>query len=102
MGVMSSGDWKAKWIGAPEGAVGPCKARGYHAAQAARSDDPKWVQVDLGRSQPLASIRLHLLRHGDKDGFGFPVRFKIEAANDPDFKESTLEMPARLPRWTKN
>ena len=90
MGVMSSGDWKAKWIGAPDAKVSPGNARGYHAAQTSRSDDIKWVQVDLGRSQPLASIRMHSLRHADMDGFGFPERFKIEAANDPDFKESTL------------
>jgi hypothetical protein len=87
MGVISSDDWKANWIGTSKAGR---KARGYHAGQTARADDPKWVQVDLGRSQPLASIRLHPQRHEGKDGFGFPVRFKVEAANDPDFKEPTL------------
>jgi hypothetical protein len=48
----------------------------------------KWVQVDLGRAVPLARVVLHPCRdefNGIGEGFGFPVRFKVELADDPAF-----------------
>ena len=62
---------------------------GYHAALEARQDAVKWVQVDLGRAVQLKRIVLHASSddfNGIGDGFGFPLRFKIEASNDADFK----------------
>lgn len=34
---------------------------------------------------PLESVVLDSLRHENQDGFGFPLRYKIEGANDPGF-----------------
>jgi hypothetical protein len=49
----------------------------------------KWVQVDLGKSVQVERIVLKPC-YDDYGkiggGFGFPVRFKIEAAMIPDFK----------------
>ena len=61
---------------------------GWHSAIAATPDEAKWVQVDLGESVALSQVVLHPCRDdfaGIGDGFGFPVRFKIEASNDPKF-----------------
>ncbi len=62
---------------------------GYHSAIEKSQDRAKWVQVDLGRSVAISSI----VCFGCYDdfnqigaGFGFPVRFKIEIGNDPEFR----------------
>jgi mono/diheme cytochrome c family protein len=67
---------------------------GYHSGLDSRQDATRWVQVDLGRSLPLGRVILWGC-HDDFNnigaGFGFPVRFRIEAGNDPSFRTgSTL------------
>ncbi|MGA2499515.1 MAG: family 78 glycoside hydrolase catalytic domain [Tepidisphaeraceae bacterium] len=87
MGILADADWKARWISAKGAAANPVARTfvGYHAAESAREDDAKWVQVDLGRDLPIDTIRLHPVRHDDKDGFGYPIRFKLEVSADADF-----------------
>lgn len=69
--------------------LGPNVRRGYHSATAAAPDTVKWVQVDLGESVEID--RVWLLPASDPyngigDGFGFPVRFKVEVSDDPEFR----------------
>ncbi len=62
---------------------------GYHSAIEPRQDAVKWVQVDLGKSVKLDQIVIvgcHDMFNNIGAGFGFPVRFKIEASDDPQFK----------------
>jgi mono/diheme cytochrome c family protein len=71
-------------------ATGPNTRRGYHSAVARTPDTLKWVQVDLGASVDID--RVWLLPASDPfngigDGFGFPVRFKVEVSDDPEFRE---------------
>ena len=68
---------------------GPNVRRGYHSAVATSPDVVKWVQVDLGESVDID--RVWLLPASDPfngigDGFGFPVRFKVEVSDDPEFR----------------
>jgi hypothetical protein len=62
---------------------------GYHSAISPSQDAVKWVQVDLGKSVQVERI---VLKPCYDDfgkiggGFGFPVRFKIEVSDDPEFK----------------
>lgn len=62
---------------------------GYHSAIESKQDVVKWVQVDLGSSIALERVVLWGC-HDDfnmiGDGFGFPVRFKIELSDDAAFK----------------
>ncbi len=63
---------------------------GYHSAPAARAEVEKWVQVELDRPTPLDEIRLIPARptdFPDTPGFGFPRRFRIEAAASEDFRD---------------
>ena len=90
-GKLSSGDWRGKWIG-------PGLARhtaasdvlGF-AVEAKRADEEHWVQVDLGSQHRLDRIVLHPMRHNDaaaggwRDGYGFPVRFRISTSDDRTF-----------------
>jgi hypothetical protein len=67
-------------------------AFGYHSQISLKQDAEKWVQVDLGAARELDRIVLAGC-HDDFNnigaGFGFPVRYRIEAANDPAFAEQT-------------
>ncbi|MFF7194861.1 family 78 glycoside hydrolase catalytic domain [Streptomyces sp. NPDC008079] len=69
-------------------------SQGYHSAVATTADDTKWVQVDLGSAQPLSGVRLFPARPtndpaGDLPGAGFPVRYRVEAGDDPTFATAT-------------
>ena len=67
----------------------PSASRGYHSALSPTPDVMKWVQVDLGESVEIDRVTL-LPSHDDFNGigagFGFPVRFKVEASDDPQFQ----------------
>jgi alpha-L-rhamnosidase len=85
MGLLAPQDWQARWISPP----GASSLIGYHAAEATSENETKWVQVDLGTPQPISAVRLIPMDHAGRKGFGFPVRFKVEAGNDPDFQAAT-------------
>ena len=88
MGILRATDWQgARWIGAEAAAPAHATLIGYHAAEAGRQDDMKWVQVDLGKERPISGVRLYPMRHAGRDGFGFPLRFRVEAARDADFHQ---------------
>ena len=62
---------------------------GYHSQISAEQDVSKWVQVDLGQAQSIEQVTL--IGTSDNfnnigDGFGFPVRYKIEASSDTTFE----------------
>jgi len=66
---------------------------GYHSQIEKTQNVAKWVQIDLGETQPIESI-LYVGCHDNFNnigaGFGFPVRYKIEIADDPEFKKETV------------
>ena len=65
-------------------------AMGYHSNIEKKPDTSKWVQVDLGRSVSLGNVVLHPCKddfNGIGEGFGFPVRFKVEVSDDAAFKD---------------
>jgi alpha-L-rhamnosidase len=90
MGLLRPEDWNAHWIGASTNTPSIRKLIGYHAAETLREDDLKWVQVDLGHECSLSEIRLQPMVHRERKGFGFPVRFRVEAALESEFKSPTL------------
>jgi mono/diheme cytochrome c family protein len=61
---------------------------GYHSAIMSQPDAEKWVQVDLGRSVPIETVRLVPARptdFPDSPGFGFPLRYRVDISDDPQF-----------------
>jgi hypothetical protein len=65
-------------------------AFGYHSAIEPKQDSVKWVQVDLKQAIALSAIVLHPCHDSFNnigDGFGFPVRYRIEISDDPEFKK---------------
>jgi uncharacterized protein len=67
---------------------------GFHAMPSDKAAEVKWVQVDLGESQPIDLVRLHTACPANYPppipGFGFPVRFRIEVADDPEFAHPAM------------
>jgi uncharacterized protein len=69
--------------------------RAYHSKKVQNADRPTWVQIDLKNSIPIeavllfpASERMYPGRDQYYSGEGFPLRFKIEACDDPSFAKS--------------
>ncbi|HBI44416.1 MAG TPA: hypothetical protein DDY78_16415 [Planctomycetales bacterium] len=82
----------------PAGAPSP--SNGWHSAISATLDVEKWVQVDLGKSLPIDAVRLIPARptdFPDTPGFGFPVRFRLDASED-----ATFTKPVRIADQTMN
>jgi hypothetical protein len=71
---------------------------GYHSAIETQQDVTKWVQVDLGSPQRIARLEL-VACHDDFNnigaGFGFPLRYKIEASDDVEFKAGVTPLMDR-------
>ncbi len=71
-----------------EQAAAKSPTNGWHSAISATPDVTKWVQVDLGESLPIETVRLVPARptdFQDSPGFGFPLRFRVEVSDDPAF-----------------
>ncbi len=71
---------------------------GYHSGIEPVADKVKWVQVDLGRAVPIQKVGFVGCWddfNGIGAGFGFPVRFKIEASNDASFASGVLPLVDR-------
>lgn len=83
---------------------------GYHSRILQGSPEPLWVQVDLGSIQTFDTVVVVPVvlpkEQGGIEGYGFPVRFKLESSSDADFSapvmladatESDMPNPARTP-----
>ena len=66
---------------------------GYHSQLAPKADPEKWVQIDLGEVREIASLT-YVGCYDDFNqigaGFGFPLRFRIEASDDASFKTNKM------------
>lgn len=81
----------AQLAAAPSPAGHP--AFGYHSQISAVPDQTKWVQVDLGQSRVVREVVLSACHDdfgGIGAGFGFPVRFRIEASDAADFSSGVI------------
>ena len=68
---------------------------GYHSTISPTQDAVKWVQVDLGKHLDIDHVTLLPCYDDFKaigPGFGFPVRFKVETSDDPEFKTGVTQL----------
>lgn len=67
---------------------------GFHSRFVATPNEIQWLQVDLGRQFPINRIVLVptavQLENEIVEGYGFPVRFRVQVSNNPEFKDSDL------------
>ena len=67
---------------------------GYHSQFATNADTVKWMTINLEKTGKIDGVRLHPARpydwQPDTPGFLFPLRFKIDAAQKPDFSDARV------------
>lgn len=59
--------------------------RAYRSQPSSTAVATTWVQIDLGSSQRIESIKLYPSKTHLLAGEGFPLRFRIECSDDPSF-----------------
>ena len=96
MGLLDRSDWQARWIAPPLINPEVPPHFGFMSGPAAKSDEVKWIQIDLGEEQTIDGIRLwgtdpYFFPVGPSiEGAGFPVRFKVEVSSDPSFAKASV------------
>ena len=91
MGILNDKDWgSAQWITDPALLKWVRPALGYRSNDATVPETTKWIQIDLGAEYPIDSVQLYALRHTVSERLGFPVCFKVEAANNPEMSDASL------------
>lgn len=80
----------------------PHECAGFHSGLAPRVDSVRWVQVDLGTERALDAVVIVPAILGSAEAYGFPLRFRVDASNDPLFAEpvTLLDQTARDGRTT--
>jgi alpha-L-rhamnosidase len=90
MGQLDPAGWSARWIAHPDWLKWVRPHLGYHSEETRDPNTTKWIQLDLGVPRPIETLRFRALQHTVQEMTGFPRRFKIEAANDPEFRQATV------------
>ena len=67
----------------------PQEHAGFHSGLAPQADSVRWVQIDLGVTCALDAVVVIPAMLGVAEAYGFPLRFRMDASNDPLFAEST-------------
>jgi hypothetical protein len=81
MGLLTASDWQGQWITASRWFMPPqYRPPGFETIPEHRPDYPCWAAVDLGSAIPIDTVKLY-----PNGAERFPLRFRIEAADDIDF-----------------
>jgi alpha-L-rhamnosidase len=88
MGILCKSDWHAEWLNSPG------DGNGYHTQFASDVNAARWVQIDLGQPTEFDAVKLFPSWprnwQPDTPGFGFPVRYRLEASDDAGFSKPVL------------
>jgi alpha-L-rhamnosidase len=86
LGLLENSDWKGEWISASKWFMPPkYRPPGFMTLAQGNAEYLSWAQVDLGQRLPIDSVKL-FSQHPDS----FPLRFRIEAADDFDFRQPRI------------
>ncbi|MDR0511053.1 MAG: family 78 glycoside hydrolase catalytic domain [Rikenellaceae bacterium] len=89
VGPLSSGDWKAQWIGEVEYPVHADDIyypfSGFFCLPASEADARRTLTIDLGEAQRFDAVRLWPAFRRENI---FPLRFSVEVSSSPDFAAS--------------
>ncbi|PTY07506.1 alpha-L-rhamnosidase [Opitutaceae bacterium EW11] len=89
MGIVRPEDWRARWISDPTLLEKTRTKLGFSTPPVSKADSPQWIALDLGASYAVDKVVLHALVYGVAERLGFPRWFRIEVADDPDFRGAT-------------
>jgi hypothetical protein len=86
MGLLKSGEWTGQWITASKWFMPPSyRPHGFATIEQENAEYPSWAQVDLGQPTAIDRVKLYPGR-----AESFPLRFRIEAADDLDFDKPVV------------
>jgi len=94
MGMLAASDWKADWIGASEKSAMDGMGKGFRSKSEKSANTKKWVQVDLGKEEPIDRILFYTVKffHDSIPYYtpdhGFPLRFFVEVADNPGMQNA--------------
>ncbi len=88
MGIIDKKDWQAKWISAAGADKYALPSVGYLSQSTDNKNDVKWLQVDLGTSQPFSKIELYPTFYKDRASYAFPLKMIVTTSDDQAFKTS--------------
>lgn len=80
-------------IGAPTAKSGQPLAHGWESGRFSAAASVAWVQIDLGHVRSIDEVRLvpaRLLEYGDSHGYGFPLRLRVEVANNAELSDARV------------
>ncbi len=75
---------------------GKTRTNGWHSGISTEQDTVKWVQLELASPSPVHELRIipaHPSDYPDRLGFGFPLRFKVEADETVIFDSTASDFP---------
>jgi len=104
VGLLTAEDWLAKWISKPRIET-ETPHFGFRSADAKADTETKWVQVDLGSPVAIDGVALWgawPVERTRPKGDGFPLRFKIEAAQQADFSDARVVVDRTAEDITKD
>src|SRR5258708_33336 len=88
MGLLTPEEWAGHWI-TDAGLLKWQRPRiGFSSQVTFDETATKWVQIDLGAPCAIESVRLHGMTHTVLELLGFPKLFKVEAADNPGFRDA--------------
>lgn len=91
MGILSQPEWApAKWITDPELLRWRRTKLGYSSVPTSDLGATEWLQLDLGSSHVIDTVRLLAVRHTVLADLGFPRRFRLEVSDVPTFQPSKV------------
>ncbi|MDR0352025.1 MAG: family 78 glycoside hydrolase catalytic domain [Opitutaceae bacterium] len=95
MGVLDTArgpGWQpgVSWISDAEMLQWERRAAGFSSRDTDRQDSVKWVQLDLGESRPLDTVRIYSVLHTVEARHGLPLRFKLELSDEPSFRAALI------------
>lgn len=90
MGALRPEDWKAHWITDPDLLRRVRPRLGYSSRVAADEQTQKWIQLDLGETRVIDTVRLYAVTHTVSERLGFPRYFRVELSEDAARTTSTV------------
>lgn len=93
MGILHSSEWKGQWIGGRNETALSDMGQGFRSRNATSANTTKWVQIDLGKEESINALFIYTIKRFPEKpnvtgNHGFPLRFYIEVADNPEMKNA--------------
>ena len=93
MGILHASEWKGQWIGGRNETALSDMGLGFRSPNASTANATNWVQIDLGTEESMKTLLIYTIKKFQErpnvtGNHGFPIRFYIEVADNPEMKNA--------------